>query len=192
VGSYGAPLLAADDANLYWADTATHRISVDGGTPVDLSIYPAVAIASRAGYVFWIAGGNLYRAPVGGFTDGGAPTTLAPAVNATSLVVDDNFVYVGFTVGTYGEINQYDRVTGGRTTPYTNLLPIAAMAMDDTRLYWVTNTANGKVLSLPKIPDGSPPLVLAAGQDRPASIAQSPDAVFWSDAQGTVYRVTKP
>jgi len=104
------------------------------------------------------------------------------------LVLDDRFAYLGLLRGGFEKV---DLVTGAVTSLYANLPQVWSFAADDTRFYWVTGV-DRRVFALPKIPDGSPPLVLAATQGVSATIALSPEAVFWSDAKGMLYRATKP
>ena len=180
------PVLAADDVNVYWSDDRLHQSSAAGGAPIDLASTFAAWIATRAGYVLWVDYSQVYRVPIGGVPDGGAPAVLASVLNSSGLALDDTAAYVGTNTGTFKRV---DLATGAVTLLYSQLPPVWAMAMDAKYFYWV---GNGKVLAVPKVPDGSPPLVLAAGVNGAATLAISPDAVFWPDAKGTLYRVTKP
>ncbi|HEY8090124.1 MAG TPA: hypothetical protein VIF09_19820 [Polyangiaceae bacterium] len=144
-------------------------------------------VAADETSVYWTnqggSGSGLFKAPVGG----GAPTTLAAAVNADSIAVSGGRVFYVATKGQTGDSGLYSvSIDGGAVT---EVLPppadgsVAAIAVDCASVYY--SLTDGTVGKVPIA--GGPPVVLATGARDVLQIAVDAANLYFGDATGIAY-----
>ncbi len=156
--------LVTDGAFLYWTDFVVTdagaslgrvmKLPVTGGTEVTLATEAGnpAGLAVDAVSVYWVDDqGALYAAPLvaAGDGGGGAPTTLATGVAASSIAADGQFVYVASGLG--AGVARVPVDGGGAVTlatPDAGFAP-AGLAIDTSNVYWPA-PAGGAILAVPK------------------------------------------
>jgi hypothetical protein len=136
------------------------------------------------------------RAPIGG---GGPVDTLVAGVPPDGGVANGGYIAVGKTAAYWtmnGPTNTTSAVMsvpldGGATTTVASAQNgVAAIALDDTNVYW-TNYLGGTVMAVPL--SGGTPVTLASAQQGPVNVVVDATSVYWSNyAGGQIMKVAKP
>lgn len=127
-------------------------------------------------------------------TDGGTPVTLATVAEQANLggvVIDDTDVYVvdtGFA-GVPGAVYKVSQEGGSLITVAREQDHPLALALDETRVYWLTG--EGELKQAPR--DGGAATVLATEQSGIADLAVDRTSLYWTSKMeaGAVMKMDK-
>ncbi|HEY6460346.1 MAG TPA: hypothetical protein VIY73_09350, partial [Polyangiaceae bacterium] len=197
--------IAVTDASIFWSN----NVQVDGSVNAcPLSGCPAAGPTLIAGgpgpgsvlasddALFWVVnpGNKVLTCPLGG-CDGGPQAFASGLQSPYFLALHAGILYWSDYDPNAGEVLACP-VTGCGSAPTIIAKDEApeGIAVDDSGVYWVTNTALGTVRSCPLTGcGGAAPRTLASGQASPFAIAVSATSIFWTNTgDGTVMKLAKP
>jgi hypothetical protein len=180
----GAPDLigvALDDTNVYWGNISTATVNAipkGGGTVTSISTGGGPdGVAVAGSNVYWLTGGGISEAPVGG----GATTVVATEANLPySLAVDGTNVYWGTANGGYVVEKS---LAGGPAITITKegAFSISSIAVDSANIYWLSTAAQpSQTVYLQKAPIGGGAVVtLSSADGLPAGLAVNGGNVYF-------------
>jgi hypothetical protein len=124
-------------------------------------------------YMYWTIGDSVKRVSL----DGGEPVTLVSGQRApTSVTLDTANIY--WTTGD-GTVTTAPKSGGTGISLAQEPGMIRGFGIDDTSVYWTTDSDEGAVRKVPKA--GGTTVTLASNRTNPGGLALVPATVYWSD-----------
>lgn len=193
--SYSVVDIAADASGVYWSEADSEGYGNVWTLPagdtqtreLTNATYAPDHIALGDSAVFWVVGGDVYKAP----KSGGPEVKLAtsPAAVSDGIAVDQNYVY-WTALDNLGTVRRVSKDGSGAKILVQGLFSPRSVAVDAKYVYF-TVQGDGVVERVPK--DGGTLERLAIHQSGPDGLALGPGKVFWANFEGgTISSVSIP
>lgn len=182
--------IAVDDASVYWVENGSgsvKRVSICGGAVTTLATGQSApsSIAVDATSVYWInypgteQSGTIMRVAKGG---GAAPEILAAALGGLDcMAVGSAAVYGGGTG--IGEVTRIPLEGGAPTVVVPGNVLVSGLAVDTTRVYWISEKAGALAEVLLSAPltsgTGGALTTLASGLNNAQSLVVGAASLYW-------------